>query len=231
MILRKERVMRALSFGSRIFNSLSSMPSCMLALEKWGEDINPASFNPMVPLKCGYSFVSRGAFGKEIEALVAVENWLDYCAEMDVKVKHSLICLAANFDECKGVISVVLEAALANMISQTYGSLCISDEEWVSLIGEIFMRNYAGITDVAIFWGINSEELGSLPPAKTRKYWSKKYGHDVLINPVTLRPCKDEKGRPLEFLGFDKEEGRDVFVFGSTYNRDIFIVTDFSSFR
>ncbi len=196
-------------------NSHPATPATFLSLcELHKREVRPDQFNPLIPLFGGMSMVGGDAF----EVLLFSGNWIYLCQDAGSDPKNAVICLASNYDDHQGMVALALETGMmANKRNPGEGPL-LSDEDFVAVVMEVFGKNYADIHAMAEKWGVAlSPEVSELPAPEGRTFWRGRLGHDVLIHPVTLEPCRDSDGSFLKYEGLDiggeGEKMRDVFVF------------------
>ena len=163
-------------------------------------EIKPESFNPMIPITGGMSFITDADFG--MQALLFGGDWIHRCGDAGADTKHAVICLASNFDDHAGVVALSLELAMVSLKPGTDEKIRIGAETFLEIIKEVYAKNYAGIQTMASEWGLGPVKDGIvLTEKRTRSTWRGEFGYDVLIHPRTLEPCKDEDGSVLEYGG------------------------------
>jgi len=196
--------------------SLYAPADVFFIYEEWKTHIPADAFNPLIPIVGGMSFVTgHDRDNRALEAVLFGEDWLNKCREAGVGTKNALICLASNFDDQMGMAALSLELAMIANKPKTHAKVRIDFETYIEIVEEIFAKDYAGVRLMAEKWGVVIKEGFEFEPKKTRSDWREKLGHDVLIHPATLQPCKDDDGSVLEYAGVahDEATGKCSFKF------------------
>ncbi|MFA6536104.1 MAG: hypothetical protein WCT25_01575 [Candidatus Paceibacterota bacterium] len=177
--------------------SIATTADVLYLFDQIKDKVDPKVFQPLIMLTGGFSLVG----GEDnLKGLFFFNDWYYLCIDAGAIPKNSVIALAANFDECRGMVALALEGG---SIATKPGSTNRLDlGAFAEAVNEVFGRDYAGITAMAGNWGVELKGemiLESVRGRMARKEWRLKLGHDVLIHPVTLKPCEDSLGRPLRF--------------------------------
>src|SRR3989344_6943399 len=190
------RLVKYLMYGKEF--SLHGPADFLYLCEEWKPDIKPDSFNPLIPIAGGMSFFVMA--DRAAQALVFGNDWLNQCRDMGANTKNAVICLASNFDDHMGLVALALELGMISMKPGTPDVIRIHAGTFMEIIKEVFVKDYACIQSMSKKWGIDGIKEGvEIGPKRTRSTWRKELGHDVLIHPGTLEPCKHEDGSVLEY--------------------------------
>ena len=186
--------------------------------ENWKSDIDPDSFNPLIPITGGMSFQVMND-NRSGQALIFGNDWLNQCRGVGANTKNAVICLASNFDDHAGLVALSLELGMVALKPRTPDTLRIDAETFMEIIMEVYVKDYAGIQAMSDKWGIGGVKKGiEVGLKRTRSTWRNELGYDVLIHPCTLEPCKDEDGSALEYKGTLRDHDSDKCSFRFTHH-------------
>jgi hypothetical protein len=203
-------LLQMLFFGEA--SGFATPADAIYVYEHWAPGIKPEKFNPFAFMqRGGFSFISNGD-GDGDNALRAISmssSWMWKCHAAGASPKNSIIALASHFDQEPGMVALALELAMVAAKPRTPPEIALDRETHSDIVDEVFVKNYAGIQSMADHWGIGLREGTRIERARTRSTWREELGHDVLIHPATLEPCKNADGIPLIYTKTDgtKEDG------------------------
>ncbi len=195
----------------------------------WKTSISPESFNPLIGVTGGMSLVAVSGDDPSTRALLFGGDWVRKCRSVGATTKNSLICLASNFDDSIGLAALTLEFALIAKKERTAESLRIDLDTYLEIVHEIFIKDYAGVLSMAEKWNVRVVEWVEGSSKRTRSTWREELGHDVLIHPVTLEPCKHADGSTMMFNGtiHKMDEDRCYFSFTHSATGEEILMPDF----
>lgn len=203
-------ILKMLGFGQNF--SMGSPAACVAMFERLKGSVKPEEFNPLIPIKGGMSI-----FGGQdaIVGMMIVNDWINRCRDAGATSKNALLCLASNYDDHPGMVALTLEAAMIALKPSSDEGMRLTPQEFGDIVTEVYLRNWAGIYSLmSEKWGVELQPDASPgEPMKTRSAWRTALGHDVLIHPITLEPCKAPDGSVLEYCGLGGTERRTEFHF------------------
>lgn len=189
---------------------LKSSATCLYLFEKVGEKIRPEQFNPLIPITGGMSLLALDS--PMSSAVFAANDWIYSCLRTGATAKNAIISIAANFDELPGMVSFALEIAQIAQKDSKGGRL-LEVNDYFDIVCALYFRDWGGIYGLmSVTWGVVLNDPSDLPPSPAcdrRSEIAKSLGHDVLIHPISLKPCADEHGI-LDFKGVETV-GDDAF--------------------
>lgn len=193
--------LKALRAGQGQNLTVSSPAACMGKYDMWASRLDPNDFTPLIVIRGGMSIV--GSHGRGLDALLIGNDWINQCLKAGASVKNSIICLAANYDLDPGMVACALELAMVANKDGTDETMRISRDEYLDTVLQVYGNDYASIYKLMNEkWDVQFKPGAKIPPAiKTRSIWRKESGHDVLIHPVTLEPCRARDNSVLWYDG------------------------------
>jgi len=192
-----------------------SAPGCMYLFDQWKDRIFPRDFRPLIRIAGGFSVIELNSEEtKSGDSLIIANDWLNRCREAGAGVSKAILALAANHDDHAGMVALALETASVAMKPETPKSLKLDFEGYYKIVAKLYLADVAGIqTLMKKDWCVATREGANLPPKlKMRSAWRMELGHDVLIHPANLKPCRDAKS-VLEYLGVEAVENGERFLF------------------
>jgi len=180
--------------------SLASPAVCMSLYDEWAGLMKPNDFNPLIALLGGMSIV--GEANRGLDALIIGNDWVNQCRKAGASTKNAILCLALNYDVYPGMVACALELGMIAAKKGTEKSIRLTRKAFLDVVLQIYGHDCAGIYTLMREKWVEFKPGIKLPRAiKTRSAWRKELGYDVLLHPVTLKPCCDSNGVPLRYFG------------------------------
>ena len=177
-----------------------SAATCVNFFDSEGYGLNPRAFRPLAPLVGGMSLLRVGE--KPFASVMVANAWINHVRETGVPAKNAIEAIALNGDHYPGLVALALEVAAMSLKPRTPPEMALSIEDYLDLAERLFVTDVGGLyTLMHLEWSAKrNPDRPSVTAPKTRSVWKAELGHDVLIHPADLLPCRNHRGY-LEYCG------------------------------